>query len=113
MMDRFSVGNVMAEIEISSWRTHYNVSDDEAVKILDRYYDLGYSLFLTHLGSLSNSRKEVQRLTIAIKRWRFMRNIAYIPRHNLRDVLFMQRKFTKNIFFGFGPEWSLTNAPIS
>lgn len=104
ILQRFSVGNIIAEITISIWDQHFGISDNEAVAILDQYYDLGYYLYLTHLSSLNDS-EEAKNLVVIPQR-RLMSNITFIPRQKLKEILFMKRKFTKNIFFGLGKAWS-------
>jgi FkbM family methyltransferase len=103
MIPQFTLGNIMVEVEISS-RKHFSISDDEAVEIFHRFYDLNYHPYLTFLHSLTYV-PEVEQLNV-IPRLGYLENVAYIPRDSFRAVLFSKDKFTKNIFMGLGNEWS-------
>jgi len=104
LIPQFTLGNIMVEVEISSWSKYFSISDDEAVEIFHRYYDLNYHPYLTYLDSLVGV-PEVEQLNV-IPKLGYLENVAYIPRDRLRAVLFSKNKFTKNIFLGLGNEWS-------
>ena len=104
LIPQYHVGSIMVEVEISSWKKHYSISDEEAISIFHSFYNLNYHPYLTFLDSLKDV-EEVERLHV-IPKLRHFENVAYIPRENMRATLFSEDKFTKNIFMDLGDEWS-------
>eukprot|EP01137_Pigoraptor_chileana_P009922 Opistho-2@58861 len=99
ILKRHSVDNIMAEITYLRWPWDFNVTYDAGAETLDKYYDLGYSVYLTYENEFKIYPPETLSKLQGLRHFHFFDHCYFIPRPHLKEVLMMANKSTKNLYF--------------
>ena len=91
------VKNIIAELTVSAWSS-FGFSDDMAIQLFERYYSLGYKMYLVGEGEFPSYPKNIMSQLTRVENMGELALVYQVPVNMVKDVLLMNNKVTKNFF---------------
>ena len=95
--NKLVVKNIIAELTVSAWHS-FGFKDDVVIQLFEKYYSLGYTIYLVGEGEFPSYPKHIMSKLRRVQNMGELALLYEVPVHMVKDVLFMNKKVTKNLF---------------